>query len=408
MTDLDTSQAVLLIADADLLHQPRPLRPDEPITIVTVPTPTQPQPPHTIIPSFTGHRLLPVVTRTNDGIRQHAQLLPASTLLNGLHLGPALTDALTAIGEDHSTRHTPLFCATAHPDGWHTYSRVHLRPDAGCFVRTSTAPIGDPSDPIGWIPDAVAHHGAHAAQLNSLDGAIAQAHRGKEIETKFTLPSDTPLWPLAVDLHDRVATGALPEMAPRFRDPFETWDFANTLFEVHGPDPQRGYVSFLYTRPGLYQVKRKNYDADALVRHEHVDVNVTITEPLHRYVRDTLGLSARPMPDFRRMRYDIQFESLRTGHHYGIFVDRCALHLDLAETLVQVEVEYLRSRSVLPLDEPAVFTEVERITDWVADILAAHGLPAQRGYYSKLSFLRDVVARRPHLLPPVDKDTHDQ
>ncbi|WP_194823099.1 hypothetical protein [Micromonospora sp. S-DT3-3-22] len=406
MTALDTGQALLLIADADLLYRPRPLRPDEPITIVTVPTPAQPQTPHTIIADFKSHHPLSVLTRTHDGSRQHAQQIPAGALLDGLRPGPAATDALYLIGERYPTRHAPLFCATGHPDGWHTYSRVHLRADAACFLRTSAAPTGDPSDPIGWIPDAVTRHSEHAPQLNSLDCSLTKAHTGKEIETKFTLPSGTPLWPLAVDLHDRVATGALPDMAPRFRDPLEMWDFSNILFEVHGPGPQRGYVSFLHTRPGIYQVKRKNYDADALVRHEHVDIDVTITEPLNRYVRDTLGLSARPMPSFRRMRYDINFESLRTGHHYGIFVDRCALHVDPTETLVQVEVEYLRSRSVLPLDEPAVFTEVENITEWVGGILTEHSLPAQHGYYSKLSFLRDAVEGKPHLLPPVDKDTH--
>ncbi|MEU8333677.1 hypothetical protein AB0J14_37420 [Micromonospora arborensis] len=405
MTHPAVGQALLLIADADLLHHPRELRRDEPITVVTVPTPPQPGTPHTIIASFSNNRLLPVITRTYDGARQHTQQIPADNLLTGLHLGRTLTDALATIGGADPRGHTPLFCATTHPDGWHTYSRVHLRPDAGCFIRTTPTPTGDPTDPVSWITNAVTRHGTHAAQLNSLDGAISQAHLGKEIETKFTLPRDTSLWPLAVDLHDRVANGALPEMAPRFRDPLETWDFTNTLFEVHGPGPQRGYVSFLYTQPGLYQVKRKNYDTDALVRHEHVDIDVTITVPLDSYVRDTLGLLAQPMPGFRRMRYDIKFESLRTGHHYGIFVDRCALHAEPTETLVQVEVEYLRSRSVLPLDEPAVFTEVGRITDWVAGVLAEHALPAQLGYYSKLSFLRDVVARRPHLLPPVDKDT---
>ncbi|WP_244366374.1 hypothetical protein [Micromonospora echinofusca] len=322
MTYPGNGQALLLIADADLLHRPRPMRPNKPIALVTVPTPPQPQPSHTVISSFTGSQLLPVLTRTHDGTRQHARQIPAGALLDGLRLGSALTDTLTTIGADDPAGYAPLFCAIAHSDGWHTYSRVHLRSDAGCFIRTSPAPAGDPTDPVAWLPDAVASHGTHAAQLNSLDGAITQAHLGKEIETKFTLPRDTPLWPLAVDLHDRVAVGALPEMAPRFRDPLETWDFANALFEVHGPGPQRGYVSFLYTRPGIYQVKRKNYEADALIRHEHVDVDVTITEPLDCYVRDTLGLLARPMPGFRRMRYDIKFESLRTGHHYGIFVDR--------------------------------------------------------------------------------------
>jgi hypothetical protein len=407
MTDPDPGHAMLLVADADLLHRPRPLRPDEVLTVVTVPLPPGPDVPHTVVTAFSGGDPLTTVTRTLDGVRQHTRQVEAGRLLHGLHLGPALTDALTQLGRVDPTGHTPLFCATAHPDGWHTFSRVHLRPDAACFIRTSTAAGGHPNDVLGWVPDAINRHATYAAQLNSLDGAIVQAHMGTEIETKLTLPPDTALWPLAVDLHDRIADGALPEMAPRFRDPLETWDFANNLFEVQGPGDERGYVSFLYTRPGLYQVKRKNYQADALARHEHVDIDITITEPLADYVRDTLGLLAHPMPAFRRVRYDVKFESMRTGHHYGIFIDRCTLHADPTEALAQVEVEYLRSRSVLPLDEPAVFTEVQDITDWVAAVLAERGLPVQLGYYSKLSYLRDVVTRRPELLPTTGKDPHD-
>jgi hypothetical protein len=399
-------EALLLIADADLLFRPRRLQPDELLTLVTVARPPTPDLPHTVMAGFDGDRAVQTLTRTVDPTREHAQEVPARQLLHGLQLGQPLVDALTELGSDAS-HHTPLFCATVHPDGWHTYSRVHLRHGDACFIRTSTTASGDPNDVLSWVNDAITRHAIHAMQLNSLEGAITQAHMGKEIETKLTVPPDTALWPLAADLHDRIAGDVLPEMAPRFRDPLETWDFANALFEVSGPGDERGYVSFLYTKPGLYQVKRKNYQADALVRHEHVDVDVPITEPLDNYVRDTLGLLARPMPPFRRVRYDVKFESLRTGHHYGIFIDRCTLHADPTETLVQVEVEYLRSRSVLPLDEPGVFAELHRTTDWVVTVLAEHGIATQLDYYSKLSFLRDVVTRRPHLLPATRKDFDD-
>ncbi|WP_244366379.1 hypothetical protein [Micromonospora echinofusca] len=67
MTYPGNREALLLIADADLLHRPQPLRPNKPIALVTVPTPPQPQPPHTVIPSFTGSQLLPVLTRTHNG-----------------------------------------------------------------------------------------------------------------------------------------------------------------------------------------------------------------------------------------------------------------------------------------------------------------------------------------------------
>jgi hypothetical protein len=59
---------------------------------------------------------------------------------------------------------------------------------------------------------------------------------------------------------------------------------------------------------------------------------------------------------------------------------------------------------VLPLDEPAVFTEVQRITDWVTGSSPNTNCPRSFGYYSKLAYLRDAVARRPQLLTMTGKD----
>ena len=56
------------------------------------------------------------------------------------------------------------------------------------------------------------------------------------------------------------------------------------------------------------------------------------------------------MPPFQRVRYDVQCESMRTGHVYGIFFDRCSLLAAPEVVLSQCELEYRRSRSILDHD----------------------------------------------------------
>ena len=84
------------------------------------------------------------------------------------------------------------------------------------------------------------------------------------------------------------------------------------------------------------------------------------------------------------MRYDVNIESLRTGHLYGIYFDHSRLvdHPEIA--LVQCELEYIRTRSVLVTDEADVFDELEQLAQWLEGFLASEGLCTTRGTYSKL------------------------
>jgi len=108
-----------------------------------------------------------------------------------------------------------------------------------------------------------------------------------------------------------------------------------------------------------------------------------------------LGLQARPLPPFRRFKYDVCFESPTSGHTCGVFIDRCHL-LDAPDiALAQCEVEYTRSRAVVPTDPNQVLVELDQIADMVEQMLADHGITAERGVYSKLSFLKEAVASIP-------------
>ncbi|MFE3907744.1 hypothetical protein ACFXPY_48020 [Streptomyces sp. NPDC059153] len=145
-------------------------------------------------------------------------------------------------------------------------------------------------------------------------------------------------------------------------------------------------------------LKRKWFAEDTFARREELTPGVDVApEGFEEYLRGKLGLQVRAMPPFQRVRYDIQCESMRTGHVYGIFFDRSSLLAEPEAVLSQCELEYLRSRSVLDHDKDEVLREMERIDNWLRDYLAARGWATEHTFYSKRSFLRDTVEARPDL-----------
>lgn len=73
-------------------------------------------------------------------------------------------------------------------------------------------------------------------------------------------------------------------------------------------------------------LKRKWFAKDTFARREKLVSGVDVTrDGFEEYLRTELGLQVRAMPPFQRVRYDVQCESMRTGHVYGIFFDRCSL-----------------------------------------------------------------------------------
>jgi hypothetical protein len=137
---------------------------------------------------------------------------------------------------------------------------------------------------------------------------------------------------------------------------------------------------------------------DSFARREELSELGPIPTSLDVYVRDVLGLRARRMPTFRRLRYDINVESLRTGHYYGIFFDRCHLIDHPTEVMSQCEIEYWSSRTTGQPAEAEILDEMQQVGTWVEALLTEYGLPANRTHYSKRSFLRDA-ARRIHSSP---------
>ncbi len=391
------ARALMLIGDTALLEAGTPPAASDVVTLVSLPrhNPVT-EPDNTMMVTFASVGDVRAESRTVDGHHKVTVTTDGSRLLTGLRLGLAISEMIEALaGPSRPERHAPLFCAIPHSGGWHVYSRTHQHSGRWCFIRTSATPIPATGDDLCWLSTAVALHAAHACVLNTRHCTVPPAFAGKEVETKYTLPAGTAIWPLAVGTHTRLTAGDIPGMVPRLGDDFEMHDFDNYLFDVTAPDDQHGYVSFMSAQPGSYWIKRKHFTADALIRAETISGPIQPGQALSTYVRDVLEVDARPLPPFRRIRYDIMLESIPTGNHYCIMFDRCTLHRCPDETLVQCEVEYLRSRRVLPIDETQVLDEFHDLTTWCGHFLTDQGISSSAGYYSKLSFLRDVIRDRP-------------
>jgi hypothetical protein len=389
--------AVLLIADIDLLHHTKPVPPDEPITIVGLPEYSPPAaPPNTILLSFDADTPMPVQTRTRNATVSTEHTAPARDLIRGLGIGDTIKGAIRRVSPTAlPDNHTPIVCALRYPDGWHTYSRTNQTALHWCFIRTSETPVPAPHNAdLPWLDPALAAHTRHATALNNAYCATPPGLAGMEVEVKFTLDPTAAVWPLATDLHRRLLDGDILAMIPRFGVDFAAWDYDNHLFEVTAPADQRGYVSFMSIGGDGFQLKRKQFEADALTRRETLTGDVHPDRPRDAYVRDTLHRQARRLPTFRRVRYDILMESAATGNRYSILLDRCTLHDDPDDVLAQCEIEYRRTQSVLPLSEDSILGELNALCDWTANFLSQHLVSYEIGYYSKLSFLRDVTKRR--------------
>ena len=101
----------------------------------------------------------------------------------------------------------------------------------------------------------------------------------------------------------------------------------------------------------------------------------------------------KPLPPFRRKRFDINYESLESGHIYGVYFDICTT-IDSGPThrFGQAEVEYCRSRTLFPLTD--VRPEFEALAQHVEQYLTANGVEYERNLLSKLDFAREAAALR--------------
>ncbi|MEV0174407.1 hypothetical protein AB0I00_25195 [Streptomyces sp. NPDC050803] len=384
--------AWLAVGGVHLLNGIAALREDEPVSLVAVPAQHPGGVANTVVVRFAGLGACETVAAGTG----------ASARITGEELFPHAVagEALAALTPGSASALVPLAYVTGSPEaGYHVYTQVRFLAEDACFVRVTTEPVGPgPVEALGWLAPALAAHAEHALFLNNHQRYYRKCFPGQELEYKYTLDPAPDIWALTVELNRRIHAGELTGFIPEYRDEFQAWDYENHLFEVTGPEAERGYVSFIPTTDGKQLMKRKWYAEDTFSRRESHTYGLDIEPGKYgHYIRTELGVEIRPLPPFRRVRYDVNFESVRTGHVYGIFFDHCSLYGAKDVVLSQCELEYLRTRSPLEPDEDAALAEFEVLAGWLEGYLTEHGLPAERSFYSKRTFLKDAVARRPEL-----------
>lgn len=392
------------------LNGTAPASPADPVVLVPLARPLHTTwPSNTVLLDWRGLGPVELRARSADGTHQATGQTTGERLFARLLPGPELAAAAAAVTAGRTAAHpwatplVPLFYLATRPAGdgheVHVYSQIRFLPEDACFIRLTPAPIlVRDVEGLAWLGEAVNRHHAHFLHLNNHQRYYRKCFPGRELEYKYTIdPPTADIWTLNARLYQRLLDRQLVGYVPEYRDEFQAWDYTNHLFQVTGPEADRGYVSFIPTTDGKNLVKRKWFAADGFDRRETHTYGVLAERGFGAYLSEELGVRAVRLPSFRRARYDVNFESLRSGHVYGIFFDTVSL-LDAPEVqLQQCELEYLRSRTVVEPDPDAVLSEIEQIAQWLEGFLRAHHLPADRGYYSKLSFLLDTVAARPQL-----------
>jgi hypothetical protein len=115
--------------------------------------------------------------------------------------------------------------------------------------------------------------------------------------------------------------------------------------------------------------------------------NVNIIGTYEEYIEKEIGLKYKKYPPFRRIRYDINLESVTTGNIHGIFFDRISIKNQEIQ-LVQCEIEYLRTRSLF--ENTQYLSELLYLQKYMEEFFRRHKVRAKPTFYSKLSFLQDL------------------
>jgi hypothetical protein len=270
------------------------------------------------------------------------------------------------------------------------YHLVDLGPRGSLYVRFAEGA----ADQSAAALVAGSEEAWHIARRSVNDACWYSKYRPEvEIEKKYTFPRPLDTWRLNYRLYRRILAGDLPGFVPEFNDEFQVWDFENHMFEVLSPPSQRGYISFIPQSNRSMTVKQKLFAEDQEVRVEKLTANLPLSlDQAADHARKLCGGEIRPLPPYRRKRFDVNLESLETGNVFGIFFDLCRPLGDAEEALFQCELEYLRSRTLGPITN--VLAEYEVVARFTERFFDEEGVSYQKGHYSKLSYLKDYASRR--------------
>lgn len=212
-----------------------------------------------------------------------------------------------------------------------------------------------------------------------------------EMERKFTFTGLPDTWLLVNSLYEEILQRRMDGFIPELDRDFQVFDYESHVYEVSGEQQEAGYVSFIPQADGRMTVKRKWFVQNTEIRRETVIGNQELTlDGIDAYAASMTRATLRKMPVFRRKRFDVNFESLRTGNIYGVYFDICRTESPL-NAFSQCEVEYCRTRTLWPLRE--VIAEFEVAANYTADFLARKGIDFRHDTFSKLDFVRQSSAK---------------
>ncbi|MEU9716187.1 hypothetical protein [Streptomyces sp. NPDC047976] len=223
--------------------------------------------------------------------------------------------------------------------------------------------------------------------------AYLNPESGIEIEQKLNLLDEVSIWDLSKRVWGAVDRGEFPGFITDPGYELTRWHFVQHNFEVLAPAGEIGHIAFQANPDGRYQLKIKKFPADALRREESFVKGVVVEDgDFEGYLaRAYPGLTVRQLPGFRRTRFDVNVQSLATGHCFGIETDEVTVPDHAGRKLKQVEMEYLETRRHAGMDATTIDADMDRLTSLVERYLADQGITTERTFYSKLSFLRDCL-----------------
>lgn len=211
-----------------------------------------------------------------------------------------------------------------------------------------------------------------------------------ELERKFTFKGIPDTWSLNAALYDSInLRGELHGFVPELDMALQVFDYDNHIFEVMD-EPSKGYISFIPQANKKVAIKQKWFTHNAELRKENIVHDLTLGyDEFEEKAREMAGGEVKRLAAFRRKRFDVNFESLRTGNIYGVYFDICrSLERPAEYAFSQCEVEYCRSRTMH--DYRDVLEEYEQVCAFVEKFLKEQQVPYERNLYSKLDFARET------------------
>ncbi|TCC16492.1 hypothetical protein [Kribbella speibonae] len=296
----------------------------------------------------------------------------------------------------------PLFLLRPVDGRWTPYTQQSFTGDDVLFVALPGSPLtGDSpgANPTAWTSELAERHRACGPMAVNHQRWFVNALPGQELEYKFTVQGEPDLWRLTTLILDTVRDGGLQDWICEHGNNggFEQWDFDNHLFEITTPRAERGYVAFIPAVNGTWIIRRKRFIADAEMRHEVLIEGVVLgpNPDLSAVIADRWRLRPAWGEVYRRVRYNVLLESLASGHVFSIMLDRCTDRAELVDPLHQVEVEYVRTRTLRPVDLSLLRSEYEQLVAFTREFLASHGVASLEDHRSKLSWLRPAAGLQP-------------